>query len=174
MAINHPDGLGVAYVSDYGDGKWRVVAYRGTAAKPSINIAYKTREQAEKNVEAWFTSLLARKLQVVSYRAEASKPTTLKVGDIVTNSWGYDQTNVDCYQVTRTTEHFVWIREIESKLTSGEGCSPMAGYVTPCPNQFREKSSETKHKSSGEYVTFRHGGSTKWDGVKKLYCSWYA
>lgn len=41
--------------------------------------------------------------------------TKLKTGDIVSNSWGYEQTNVDFYQVTRTTEKSVWFKEIESE-----------------------------------------------------------
>jgi hypothetical protein len=47
MAINHPDGLGVAYVSlmtpekDY----WQVVAYRGTAGKPGFHDLNEPEEQ---------------------------------------------------------------------------------------------------------------------------------
>lgn len=58
-------------------------------------------------VQRFFESLSERRQRVATWRAEANKPHTLKVGDIITNSWGYDQTNVDWYRITRTTEHFV-------------------------------------------------------------------
>lgn len=35
-----------------------------------------------------------------------------KVGDIVNTSWGYDQTNVDFFVVTRVTAARVWVRKI--------------------------------------------------------------
>ena len=35
-----------------------------------------------------------------------------KAGDIVHTSWGWEQTNVDFYVVTRVTAARVWVREI--------------------------------------------------------------
>lgn len=41
---------------------------------------------------------------------------TPKVGDILDSSWGYDQTNIDFYQVVKTTEHSVWLRSIGAEF----------------------------------------------------------
>jgi hypothetical protein len=49
-------------------------------------------------------------------RENYDQPYTLKVGDIITNSWGYDQTNVDCYRIARTTAHFVWLKPIAAHV----------------------------------------------------------
>lgn len=175
MAINHPDGLGVAYVAPWKNpGSWQVLTYRGTAGKPDFNFVFKTREQAEKKVEEWFTSLLARKLYIVEQRAEQNKPHTLQVGDVITNSWGYDQTNVDCYKITRTTDHFVWLRPIASKIIPHDGYSPMAGRVVPIPGEFLANGAEEQHKASGQSVGFKFGSGSKWDGESSFYCSWYA
>jgi hypothetical protein len=172
MAINHPDRLGVAYVSEYDKRKqWQVVTYRGTAGRPEANKLYSTREKAEIAVGQWFCDLTEHKIRVAGYES-ANKPTTLKVGDIITNSWGYDQTNVDCYQITRVTDHFVWLRPITSELVPDDGVGPMSGRVVPCPSQFKEQPEE-KHKASGESVCFKYGSGSKWDG-RSLYCSWYA
>jgi hypothetical protein len=83
IALNQPDGLGVAFVSllDAVKGSWQVVAYRGTAGKPEMNFSYRNREQAERKVSEWFDSLLAHKAQVVCYRAKVNEPTTLKSGE---------------------------------------------------------------------------------------------
>jgi len=151
-----------------------VVAYRGTAGKPDFNFIYRDREQAEQKVAEWFKGLLQHKLFVVERRAEQNKAHTLNVGDVITNSWGYDQTNVDCYQITRKTEHFVWLKPIASKLVPHDGYSPMAGRVVPCPGEFIEGKPEEQHKASGESVGFKFGSGSKWDGKESLYCSWYA
>lgn len=174
LVINHPDGLGVVYVSEFdGKGKYQIIAYRGTAAKPSYNYLIKDRERAEKFVSEFFDGLGQHKALVENRRAEANKPHSLNVGDVITNSWGYDQTNVDCYQITKTTVNFVWLKPIASDLVPSEGVSPMAGHVVPVPGQFLSRP-EVKHKASGEYVTFKYGYGSKWDGKKTLYCSWYS
>ena len=47
---------------------------------------------------------------------------SLKVGDIVDSSWGYDQTNVNFYQVIEVVgAHTVKIREIASRVVSSDG-----------------------------------------------------
>ncbi len=46
----------------------------------------------------------------------------VKVGDVFVESWGYDQTNVDFYQVTRAMPKSVEIRAIHGK-TVGDGHS---------------------------------------------------
>ncbi len=46
----------------------------------------------------------------------------VKAGDVFVESWGYDQTNVDFYQVTGTTAKMVEIKPIAGKQV-GEGHS---------------------------------------------------
>jgi hypothetical protein len=179
MAIQHPDGLGVAYVSQYDTkGRWQVVTYRGSAGKHSANALYSTLDKAELAVADWFNTLTSHKEYVAKSKAERNQAHTLVVGDIITNSWGYDQTNVDCYQVTRVSSHFVWLRPIAQELVPDEGCGPMSGRVKPIPGRFLENGEETQHKASssaqyGNSVCFKYGSGSKWDG-RSLYCSWYA
>lgn len=54
------------------------------------------------------------------------------VGTIFTCSWGYDQTNIDYYAVTRRTDASVWIVNIGQSLVPGsEGF--MSEHVLPDP-----------------------------------------
>jgi hypothetical protein len=54
------------------------------------------------------------------------------VGDVLVSSWGYDQTNVDYYKVTRRTEASVWLVKIGQKHVPGsEGF--MSEQVVPDP-----------------------------------------
>ena len=39
------------------------------------------------------------------------------IGDIAYSSWGYEQTNITFYRVTRTTTASVWLEEIPSIRT---------------------------------------------------------
>lgn len=43
----------------------------------------------------------------------------IQAGDIFYTSWGYEQTNVDFYQVIRATEKTVWVREIRGTTSGG-------------------------------------------------------
>lgn len=173
MKIEVPEGLGTCYVAPWKGEEWQVIGYAGTAGNASFNIRFRNRSLAEKQVESFFLSLLAHEIRVAQSRSERSKPHTYKVGDVVYNSWGYDQTNVDFYQVTRATNNFVWLREISSALVPDKGVGPMSGKVIAKPGQFLDKAVEEKHKATGEYVSFKHGSGSKWDGKPK-YCSWYA
>lgn len=53
-----------------------------------------------------------------------------KAGDILVSSWGYDQTNIDFYLVTRATEKTVWLNQLESNKIN-DGPMSMTGKATP-------------------------------------------
>lgn len=54
-------------------------------------------------------------------------------GTIFVASWGYDQTNIDFYQVIDRTAKMVTVRKLRSK---GEYAYTMARYVMPLKDQF--------------------------------------
>lgn len=153
------------------------IGYAGTAGRRAFHIRFKTQEARTAYVEKFFQNLAASKTFKQELRQRfINKPTTLQIGDIVTNSWGYDQTNVDWYTVVRKTEHFVWLSPIESELTS-DGNLSMTGYSVPTMKDGRpvivEERQILKHKSCEDRVTMRHGSAQKWDG-RKRFVSWYA
>ena len=185
MAVTHPEGLGVAYVAPWDNsGRWQVVAYRGSSGKRDFNFTYKNRAAAEEKVKSWFESLGAHREMIQNRRADYGKPHNLKVGDVITNSWGYDQTNVDWYRVARTSTHYVWLKPIaanvqETGFMSGSS-TPHVDTSNPDSSQwgFRDLDKpEEKHKATsgtyGDSVTFEFGSGSKWDGKEK-YASWYA
>jgi hypothetical protein len=71
-----------------------------------------------------------------------SKPKhDVKVGDIFQCSWGYDQTNIDYYEVTRVMASMVEVREIaatreETAWLQGE-CVPAPGHYIGEPMRKR-------------------------------------
>jgi hypothetical protein len=61
------------------------------------------------------------------------KTDPLALGDILVATWGYDQTNVDFFQVTKVTLKQVEIRPIASRTNTTE---PMQGTAVPVPGAF--------------------------------------
>lgn len=95
------------------------------------------------------------------------------IGDILVSSWGYDQTNVDFYQVTRIMPKTIEIRAIRKHC---EETGFMCGYSVPIPSAFR--SGCTKHlvkkREKDEFIKLSSFEfAYKWDGKPK-YTSWYA
>jgi hypothetical protein len=69
------------------------------------------------------------------YKVETARVNTgLEVGDIWNSSWGYDQTNVDFYQVVKVTAKTVTVRKI-GKVTE-ELTGRFTGTVMPVADSF--------------------------------------
>ena len=101
------------------------------------------------------------------------KMETLKVGDIIYNSWGYDQTNIDFYQVISKTEKSVKLRMIKKET---EETGFMCGHCIALKNQFTNRPSinkRIKYYKDKISIHFSFGCGSKWNG-EKLYFSWYA
>ena len=95
-------------------------------------------------------------------------PHNVKVGDMYEMSWGYDQTNVNYFQVTRTSAKGVWVREIGSKSVEGsEGF--MCQNVVPNPNSFLDHSQWCGGFSDKNPETFRRIQLSNHDNVPSTY-----
>ena len=71
-------------------------------AKNSIwHYRFKNREQLDGKIKELVDSRLARKKEVAERKAKRLAPHSLKVGDILYASWGYDQTNIDWFKVDK-------------------------------------------------------------------------
>ena len=97
---------------------------------------------------------------------------TYKVGDILNSSWGYDQTNVTFYQVTRVTKASVELGTLRSTSTAETGF--MTAYKSPLPGEFTSDRRFLKRVSDNGYVKIGYSEYAKlWDGKPERY-SWYA
>lgn len=105
---------------------------------------------------------------------------SLREGDILYSSWGYDQTNVDFYQVMRITPKKVVLRKLQTILRE---TGFMSGEATTLLNLFEDHNKVNPNlitckvslsKYFGDCVYFRYRGvAQKWDGEPK-HASWYA
>lgn len=154
---------------DYFAGK----AYIGKQRKCNWHLSFSTEAEREECIQSFFAmgdKVQARKDAIKAERkAESAIPHSLKVGEIIYNSWGWEQTNVDFYEIVKVSAHFVWVQKL--KATTNE-TSFMAGNTTALPGTASGEITRHKVSRSGS-VKFECGSGMKWDG-NALGCSWYA
>ena len=101
-------------------------------------------------------------------QAEIVSPSPVIVGDIFYSSWGYDQTNVDFYQVTKTSSAMISIRQIDKKILRGHG--KPTEWVIPVANQFRGPVMSKKlmaYQGRAMVKLNSYSSAYKWDGQEK-------
>ncbi len=105
-----------------------------------VHIRFRTVERMhEYFTKEWFAStekhinaeIAAKKAR---QEARASFVNPFKMGQIFYDSWGYDQTNVNFFQITEVGRKSVKIREIAQAVTREAGF--MCEYVKPVPSEF--------------------------------------
>ena len=102
----------------------------------------------------------------------------VQVGDIFYSSWGYDQTNVDFYEVTGLTGASVRVRPIAATIESSSGTGQ--DYLMPVPGSYKgpEFTKRIQGTPGGERSNqpyFRldsSSGAWLWDGKPKYQTSY--
>lgn len=165
------NGNTVVYVYDgetNPDGSWRLkpcaMGFKGNGGNNTFHHSFTSIAARNLFICNWWQRNTVEKVRRIS------QPTTLKVGDIVYNSWGYDQTNIDFYIVEKATAKQVVIREIGSSQVPGSEGFMCANVV---PDATHRGSKVLRAKSEGDRVRFEFGSGNKWMG-QTLYNSWYA
>jgi hypothetical protein len=153
-------------------GKFLAIAFHGKAAKPDWHYSFRDEAARDKRI----AEFIAGRKRWVEYKAERKaekdKPHTLKVGDILVSSWGYDQTNIDYYQVTRIPGPMtVEIREI-AKTSSAE-IGFMTAECKAAPDKFTGDPMIKRCNSTNSVRIASYASASKWDGKADRY-SWYA
>lgn len=99
---------------------------------------------------------------------------TVSIGDIFVSSWGYDQTNVNAYQVIEKKLKTVVLSEIRLAQVGGTEAY-MSCQVTPIKDAFIDKNKTIKKliKPNGIKIS-SYAYAYKWDGKSTYYNSWYA
>lgn len=128
------------------------MGFRGKAARPFANYIFKTEEQRAQ----WLEREKAGEDARVEYRAgrkAAQKAEVEKMraqivpGAILYTSWGYDQTNVEFFEVIeRVSDYFVVIREIAQEYVE---TSYMSGRTKPKPGAYVGEPMRRKITTSG-------------------------
>ena len=99
----------------------------------------------------------------------------VEVGTIFASSWGYDETRVSWYQVTKVLPASVKVRQVAGRVVSGEG-SPTV-YVVPVPDAFYQdvqyRGGEKLHRltspswagGTAYFTVNSYASASVWDGT---------
>ncbi len=149
------------------------IAFAGKANKPLWHHRFRNESQRQKTID---DSIDSRK-RVIEYKQQRQKERrefqhTLKVGDVLYSSWGYDQTNVDFYEVTDVKGKHVILREIGKKVVRSETATD---YVAAVPGSYKGPPMRRMPRGSGSSVSVRIDSvqtAYPWDGKPKYQTGW--
>ena len=104
-------------------------AGRATWKNPTQRYSYRSVESRAERVAEWMATVAAN-----SGGRRKPAPRALDIGDIISASWGYDQTNVDYYKVVGLKgATMVKLIEIGAMEVPSGGFVPMSGECVPDP-----------------------------------------
>lgn len=153
------------------------IAFVGKAGNPTWHYRFRSAEGMQKYIndflESQRKSLEYKEERKNKRKAPALSAVPYKPGDILYDSWGYEQTNVDFYEVVEVrTASTIVIRQIAQDT---EETSFMSGHTTPRPGEFIGEPiiKRIQWYEGRPYIKSEFGCISKWDG-KPVHCSWYA
>lgn len=166
-----------AYTSGV-DGKPAAVAYIGKQSKAYFHYRFMNEAQRAEHVEKFFGD--AKRLCEYKAERKAGKQAahTIKVGDILYASWGYEQTNINFFQVVAVTKGTVTFGEIAQNVVDGSR-GFMCENVTARKDAFLNEKRFTRRADGNNSLSFaEHKDGYKYhlspyDG-RPLYQSHYA
>lgn len=121
------DRLGVPYA----------LAFQGKADKPSWHYRFRDAARREKAIVEHFENVRRRERAKIEDRAKTKTFVhSVQVGDIYRTCWGYDQTNVEFFEIVEVKGKYAILREIASaSVDDGKGserCVPQSGaFLSP-------------------------------------------
>ena len=151
--VQHKTLPAVVYITTNGIGRPSAIGFYGKANKPAFHYSFKSEERRAQYIAEWFTGLEAsakakaeRKQKRSDYRHD------VKVGDVFKASWGYDQTNIDYFQVVALIgEKMAEVREI---CQQSEDTGWLQGDCVPALGQW---ATEADYSEAGKEYHAKHG-----------------
>lgn len=127
----------VAFVYTTPKGRPAAMVFRGRAQKPTWHHLFSTEVAREKAVAEFFQRCRRMAASKAERRTAINKPHGLEVGHVFVASWGYEQTNIDFYQVTGIVGRcMVEVRKI-AQADASNGREPWAtGKAMPALDAF--------------------------------------
>lgn len=152
------------------------IGYMGRSKKAVFHYRYQSMENMQKYIAKFIESAEARAAykaeQKAKKKAAREQGHNIEVGTIFVSSWGWEQTNVDFYQVVGVTKNSVKLRRIASEEVRATG--HMSADVVALKDHFISDEVITKRVNEHKAVKFNSFTHAHvWDGRPK-HRSWYA
>jgi hypothetical protein len=174
LVIEDEEAKAVVYFTTDIKGRPSAMAFGGRRQRPDFNYNFRDDQHRQEYVEKYLED---QREAARRKRKRQGFVTTLKEGDILYTSWGYEQTNIDWYQVieVKPSGKTVVIREICGEYKQGEGTATYSGWTTPLKDQFKKDSeSLTKRVRQGNVLTMTsYSSAFPWDGKRKYWSAYH-
>lgn len=124
---------GLAVYSCEARGKVVAMAFAGRGTKPIWHYIFSSAERLTEKIQSQVKSLEAHKAMIAERRKARFQPHGLVGGEVLRTSWGYEQTNVEYYEVVGVRGQMIELREIAQTRTE-EGY--LCGKTQPVPGAY--------------------------------------
>ena len=81
--------------------RWTAICFTRQSFRPRWHYTFQSEAARQSYITRDVAARTEHQATVCARRAKRYQPHTLVVGDVLVSSWGYDQTNVDFYEVRR-------------------------------------------------------------------------
>lgn len=164
--VEHCDYFFFIYTKD----KPTVLAYYKSRKTSDYAYAFQTVEERQNWMDQKFTHLQLQADRVTAEEAKYAKQAEgIKAGTILVSSWGFEQTNIDFYIVTKRTPKSVVIQEIASQI---KHTGDMTGTALPDVTKLKgEPITKKINKWAGVNLSSYQSASV-WDGTEMNFSSY--
>lgn len=151
------------------------IGFKGRAKKPLFYTRYRSESNRERDIQSYMDGVRENEERKRKNREEQkSWGHGISVGDIFYSSWGYDQTNIDYYEIVDVRGKQVIVREIETQ-TMGPDDGPQVK-VTPAKGRYKGKAMRRKprkgYKGQPSIKISDVQTAYPWDGKPKYQTGW--
>lgn len=148
---------------------YRAIFYIRKRSKPNWHYTFTSLEDMKKKINESISRIMYwEDMKQQRRQSRLQEVKKVKVGQLYSYSWGYEQTNVEFYQVIERIGKQFKMRQISRRCVESNGLSSMASYVVPIRDNFI---GEPILKSS---LSMKFGCLSETNDGEKHYCSWYA
>lgn len=161
------------YLYEDAEGRPCAKGFKGRKVGPVFNHYFGSEEKRETFVNGKVSEWQADAKRKAERRSEANQPHSLKVGDILYSSWGYEQTNVDFFKVVRLAgKTMIEVTELacESVQATGGMSDTVIASNRELGGSMRRKVNMWGSRPSISLTSFSN--AYPWDG-KPIHRSWY-
>ena len=162
-AFYRPAGIAAAIIDEalgievYYESDRIAIAFAGKRAKPDFYTRFATQARRDEYVAQWIDGIKAAAARKIERRREAAEwQHGCQVGDIFRASWGYDQTNIDYWEIVAVKGKAVEVLKISQQ---SEDTGWLQGDCVPAPGRYLEEPDYTSaesiahHERTGRYLT---------------------
>ena len=147
-----------------------LMLFTGKSNKPLIHGRFLSEESREKKIQTVISNIEHDITRKAERKIKQTQPSSLKVGSILYTSWGYEQTNIEFFEVVKTSgKRTVDLMRLHVSVTHGT----YEDQVMPIPGSFitegyASRENGTYRVKDGNVVSFNgYKNGWEWDGRSK-------